>query len=96
MAAAKAAYKPGDVYGYVQFPDEDDVVLEITKTKQDKAEVPVSVQFQTYHLPRGKLIIVKKPLFEALKNAVQVEYEQDEKTGELIGVEVPSIPFQVK
>jgi hypothetical protein len=47
-------------------------------------------------LPRGTQIVVKAPIYEALKNAVQLDYDQNEETGELTAVEVPSIPFQVK
>lgn len=96
MAANPAAkYDKSSVFGFVQFPDEDDVLIQISKTKQDKADVAISVNCMTYHLPRGVDVRVKKPLLGVLQDAIQVEYDMQED-GTLVETQVYAIPFQVK
>ncbi|AMC34735.1 hypothetical protein [Janthinobacterium sp. B9-8] len=64
------------VVGSLEFPDEKVMIVNCPSTETDDRAVPVGVNFVMYQIPRGMDVHVAYPIYEALKNAVQMKYIQ--------------------
>ena len=78
-------------------PGANYVTIRIEKEKGKGGDAPVFVGLngKGYTIPRGRPIKVPAPLCEVLDHALQTLYEYDDDTGEMIGTEVLSYPYQV-
>jgi len=82
---------PGDFKGLPK------VKVNIAKSEQAGGDrhVFLAVNGAEFLVQRGEPVDIPYPVYEALKNAVEWKYFQDQETREMKKVEVPRYPFQV-
>jgi hypothetical protein len=61
-----------------------------------KEPVPLNVNGRQMYAPREQIIILAEPYIECLRNAREMVYDQDQKTGEMTSREVLAHTFEVR
>jgi len=72
-------------------------VINVAKTSEKGGGAPVFVGLQGkgYTIPRGKPIPVPPGVEYILRVAIKTDYDQDEDTGEMVGIDILSYPYSV-
>ena len=76
-------------------PNEKMYKIRISTDQTNPFPVQVAVQGVLFLIDRGKDVEVPERVVEVLRNAVELRYVRDEKTGELTPYEHPSYNFSI-